>query len=62
MLRIIVEIVSWSTVCVKHFFLNKRLTQREYNKQDNERRKEMANLMVMLATMLMAVCAGIKIL
>lgn len=38
------------------------IPQRQYRKQDYERRKEMANLAVMLATMLMAVCAGVKIL
>jgi hypothetical protein len=51
-----------STVCVKHFLHDKRLTQREYNKQDYEREvRKVANVVVAMATMFMAVCAGIKL-
>lgn len=49
--------------CVKHFLYEKIMTQRRYEKQDNEREAEngMANVMVAIVTVLMALCAGVRL-
>lgn len=61
LLRIIVEIVSQEYTRVNHVFtVNKRV----YKKLDYERKgaETMANLVVWVLTMLLAACAGVKVL
>ena len=61
LLRIIVEIVSRKCACVNYKFT---VNERAYKKQDfvKGRSKEMGNLVVGILTVILAACAGVKVL
>ena len=48
-------------LCCQSLLTTGMITQRQYEKQDYERRKTMANIAITILTVLMMVCAGVKV-
>lgn len=45
-----------------HLFFANSMTRRQYEKQDRKENVKMANIVVTMATLFMAVCAGVRVL